>query len=480
MSIPRESIDPEAEKVVRRLTRAGYSAYLVGGCVRDLLLSRTPKDFDVSTSATPKEIRALFRNCRIIGRRFRLAHIFFGSKIIETSTFRSNPRQGADGTEDGELLIRRDNVFGTDTEDAQRRDFTINGLFYDVEQERVIDHVGGLEDLDARLIRTIGNPDIRFREDPVRILRAIKFAARLDFAIEPVTYAALVRHRHEINKCAAPRVLEEFYRLMRGGAARRSLELLLETGVAATLAPHLAALLGDQHDLERLADDDVDDESGLFSGDEDEDEDAFGRDRAELVETPSLPFEPGELATRRAQAWKLIGQLDRRAAAGEAVSNPLVLATLVGPFVLEELLVSGLRPIEANERVLEILQPLVAELHLARRDAERTRQLLIAQRRMTPSRRRRGRPTAMLRRDYFPEALAFYELTAQAAGRSTDDVERWQRIREAATGTKPEDVERAGRKRRRRRRGGRRRQPDSTADAAADEADAVSERFGPG
>src|SRR5262245_36386306 len=193
-ALDRAFIDPDADRVVRRLARHSFKAYLVGGCVRDLLLGRKPKDFDVATSATPNEIRALFRNCRIIGRRFRLAHVFFGSKIIETSTFRANPRDDDDG-DGGDLLIRRDNVFGNETEDARRRDFTINGLFYDVEKEEVIDHVGGLADLDARLIRTIGDPDIRFQEDPIRMLRAIKFAARIDFNLEPATYRALLRWR---------------------------------------------------------------------------------------------------------------------------------------------------------------------------------------------------------------------------------------------------------------------------------------------
>jgi poly(A) polymerase len=205
MSIPHEQIDADAEKVVRRLTRNGYAGYLVGGCVRDLLLGRKPKDFDVATSATPQEIKALFRNCRIIGRRFRLAHIFFGSKIIETSTFRANPREveadeltenvpeGAalPPEEPAELLIRRDNVFGTAEEDARRRDFTINGLFYDLDADKVIDYVEGLPDLEKKVVRTIGDPQIRFREDPVRILRAIKFAARLDFEIEPASYQAI-------------------------------------------------------------------------------------------------------------------------------------------------------------------------------------------------------------------------------------------------------------------------------------------------
>src|SRR5213596_3437574 len=143
MAIPQDQIDPDAQKVVRRLTRGGFDAYLVGGCVPDLLLARNPKDFDIATSATPPEIKELFRNCRIIGRRFRLAHIFFGSKIIETATFRANPREseaeGESERPDGEpedLLIRRDNVFGTAEEDARRRDFTINGLFYDIEADQ--------------------------------------------------------------------------------------------------------------------------------------------------------------------------------------------------------------------------------------------------------------------------------------------------------------------------------------------------------
>src|SRR4051812_36527422 len=167
MPIPRELIDPDAQKVIKRLVRNHFQAYLVGGCVRDLLLERTPKDFDVATSATPAEIRDLFRNCRIIGRRFRLAHVVFGRKIIETATFRANPRPDlfepdADGdTERGELYIHPDNVLATAEQDPSRRDFTINGLFYDLESGTVIDYVGGLDDLGQRHLRTIGDPNIR-------------------------------------------------------------------------------------------------------------------------------------------------------------------------------------------------------------------------------------------------------------------------------------------------------------------------------
>src|SRR5688572_15429030 len=241
-SLDRALIDPDADRVVRRLARQGHKAYLVGGCVRDLLVGRKPKDFDVATSATPNEVKAVFRNCRIIGRRFRLATVFFGDKIIETSTFRANPRDEDGDSPSSDLLIRRDNVFGNETEDARRRDFTMNGLFYDVEAEEVIDHVDGLADIAARRVRTIGDPEIRFQEDPVRMLRAVKFAARLDFQIEPATYRALVRWRHEIRKCPPPRVLEEVYRLLRGGAARRSMEILVETNLMSALSPALAGL----------------------------------------------------------------------------------------------------------------------------------------------------------------------------------------------------------------------------------------------
>lgn len=476
-AIPRELIDPDAEKVVRRLTRGGYQAYLVGGCVRDLLLGRQPKDFDVSTSATPREIKALFRNCRIIGRRFRLAHIFFGQKIIETSTFRANPRQDA-SADDAELLIRRDNVFGTDTEDARRRDFTINGLFYDVEREQVIDHVGGLADLEKRLIRTIGDPNIRFREDPVRMLRAVKFAARLGFQIEPETYTALLRHRLEVNKCAAPRVLEEFYRFMRGGAARRSLEMLMETGLAMILTPRLAALYGgeDPSDAtEAVTDeDDIVDDSAQWEdaedgadelGDDEFADELRGEPRpdeslsmsARSSELPAWLSDPVELEERRAQGWRILDQIDSRTRDGVKSTNALVLAALVAPFLLDDLTAPGVRPIEANERVIEVMQPLVAQLHIARRDAERTRQILIAQRRMAPSRRRRGRPTAMARRDYFDEAVSLYELMARAEGRSTEAVDRWRRLAQEDDEAQARESNGGHGKRRRRRRGGRRR-----------------------
>lgn len=242
-------LDPDAVRVVRKLVAAGYEAYIVGGAVRDLLLGRRAKDFDIATSARPEDVKRVFRhNCRIIGRRFRLAHVFFswGGKTYEVATFRRNPVGLGDETEvDGDLLIKNDNVFGEAHEDAIRRDFTINGLFYDHDRGAILDYTNGLDDLHRRVVRTIGDPDVRFREDPVRILRAIKFAARVDFGIDPDVYDAMVAHREELSRAARPRVFEEILRLLRGGAARRSIYLAWDTGCLAVVLPELSAYLDD-------------------------------------------------------------------------------------------------------------------------------------------------------------------------------------------------------------------------------------------
>ena len=242
--IAEELLDADAVRVVRRLRRSGFAAYLVGGCVRDLLLGMRPKDFDIATSAHPQQVKDTFRNCRLIGRRFRLAHVYFrAGKVIEVATFRSNPLDEVDeGKLPQDLLIRHDNVFGTAEEDARRRDFTINGLFYDLDDGRVVDHVGGKDDLRLRRVRTIGNPDVRMREDPVRILRAIRFAAKCGLSFEPETMAAMQAHALEIPRCAPPRVLEELLKLARSGAARRCLELLRSVGALRVLLPPVAAV----------------------------------------------------------------------------------------------------------------------------------------------------------------------------------------------------------------------------------------------
>jgi len=238
-------IDEEALKVLYRLHRNGFLAYLVGGGVRDLLLGKVPKDFDVATSAHPHEISGLFRNSRIIGRRFRLVHVFFrGGKIIELSTFRSRSEFEETETEQGDLV--RKESFGTPAEDALRRDITINGLFYNIADFSIIDYVGGMADLHSRVIRTIGDPDERFQQDPVRMIRVIRHAARTGFRIEENTYEAVFRHREEIRQCPPSRLRDEFLRELKEGAARPSLHLMLQTGLLFSLFPDLARALGNR------------------------------------------------------------------------------------------------------------------------------------------------------------------------------------------------------------------------------------------
>jgi poly(A) polymerase len=382
--IAPDRIDPDAVKVLKRLARHGHEAYLVGGGVRDLLLGHAPKDFDVGTSARPNEVRRLFRNCRIIGRRFRLAHILFaGGKIIEVATFRRDPTQTAsdappavrveendDGTrsllpapkergDDADLLIRHDNTFGLPHEDAIRRDFTINGLFYDLERDEVIDYVGGVPDLRAVVVRTIGQPDVRFREDPIRILRAIKFSARLDLGIAPEVYDAMVDQREELSRCAPPRVLEEILRLLRGGAAHRSIYLAWVVGVLGVLLPELTAHIEDQ-----AAD--------------------------------------AELLWDRLHAVDALRADDRLP--GDAV---LIAALLYGP--MHEAVVGTRDPSGAFE---DFFEDMVDRLSLPRRMRDRMRLIFAAQRRLD-----RGKIGALRRREFFADAVALCEIRCRSEGR---------------------------------------------------------------
>jgi poly(A) polymerase len=244
--ISRKMIDEEALKVLYRLYQHGFLAYLVGGSVRDLLLGKVPKDFDVATNAHPHEIRALFRNSRIIGRRFRLVQVFFkGRKIIEVSTFRNRSEFENTQTEDGDTIQK--DIFGTPEDDALRRDITINGLFYNIADFSIIDHVNGMADLEQHLIQTIGNPDERFRQDPVRMIRVIRHAARTGFSIEEKTYEAISRNREEIRKCSPSRVRDEFLKDLKEGVTHSSFGLMLQTGLLLSLFPDLIRVFGDRN-----------------------------------------------------------------------------------------------------------------------------------------------------------------------------------------------------------------------------------------
>lgn len=234
--ISRKQIDQDSLKVLYRLHRNGHRAYLVGGSVRDLLLGRQPKDFDIGTDATPADVRRLFRNCFLVGRRFRLAHIrFAGNKVIEVATFRRQPDEEELPDDPDEHFHFIQNVFGTPREDAFRRDFTINALFYNIADFSVIDHVGGLEDLHNRVIRVIGDPLVRFREDPVRMLRALEFAVRLDFELDPTIIAAIAARKELLASAAPARVREEIMELFRHTVAGPVLRQCRELG----MLPHL-------------------------------------------------------------------------------------------------------------------------------------------------------------------------------------------------------------------------------------------------
>jgi poly(A) polymerase len=251
-TIPKDLLDPDAIKIINRLNNFNFTVYITGGSIRDLLINRLPKDFDISTNATPTEIKKHFRNCRIIGRRFKLAHIFFrNNKIIETSTFRANPKDPKEN-DNKDLLIRDDNLYGTPEEDAFRRDFTVNGLFYDYKTSKIIDYVGGLEDLEKGILRTIGKPHIRFQEDPVRILRAIRFASQLNFKIEEETYKYLILHSDKILQSSPRRVIDEIWKIFLGGSIEKAIPLLLETKVLNVLLPNLAKTLENEDNLNIL------------------------------------------------------------------------------------------------------------------------------------------------------------------------------------------------------------------------------------
>src|SRR5256886_3370950 len=244
--IARRDIDPDALKVLYRLRQFEHVAYLVGGSVRDLLLGRRPKDFDVGTSAHPYQVKKLFRNCWIIGRRFRLAHVRFGTKVIEVATFRrlvdpaeEAAAEAAPAAPSDAHLIHRDNTFGTPEQDAFRRDFTINALFYDIATFSVIDFVGGLDDLRAGIVRSIGDPEVRMREDPVRMMRAVALAARLDFAIDPPVLDPVRRHRRELARSSAPRLLEEYYKILRAGSAEKTFRDLAALGLIEPISKEL-------------------------------------------------------------------------------------------------------------------------------------------------------------------------------------------------------------------------------------------------
>lgn len=248
--VSRKQISANALKVLYRLNEAGFASYLVGGGVRDLLLERSPKDFDIATDASPEEVKELFRNCRLIGRRFRLAHVVFGREVIEVATFRADHSDGDGGATGESGRIVRDNVFGGSlAEDAARRDFTVNSLYYSIADFSVVDFYGGIDDIHNRRLRFIGNAAERVIEDPVRALRAVRFAGKLDFTIEDSVADAIAEHRHLLREIPAARLFEEVLKLLQSGQGQQSFELLRAHNLLKYLFPLTDARLarGDQY-----------------------------------------------------------------------------------------------------------------------------------------------------------------------------------------------------------------------------------------
>jgi tRNA nucleotidyltransferase/poly(A) polymerase len=381
-TISRRDIDSDALKVLYRLREGSHIAYLVGGSVRDLLLGRRPKDFDIGTSAHPSQVKKLFRNCWIIGRRFRLAHVKFGSKVIEVATFRRQLAPGeevvSDGvpapdptTTEGRHLIHHDNTFGTPEEDAFRRDFTINALAYDISDFSVIDYTGGLDDLGSRIVRSIGDPEVRIHEDPVRMLRAVALASRLDFTIDPPLAAAIRKHRREIATSSPPRLIEEYYKILRAGASEKTFRALHDIGLLEPLSAELHHRAGPQ-------------------------------------------------------LWQSLAELDayRRnfESTPETLTNPMLLGSLVVPLGLP---LRGERPPHGEDGDKKKPPALkLGELPLARGDVERLRQSLMLQRRLRDLGAHPRAQRSLTHRGSFREALVWLEIH----GQSPEAVEHWRGV----------------------------------------------------
>ena len=391
-TVSRQNIHPDALKVMYRLVRKGFTAYLVGGSVRDLILGRTPKDFDVSTNATPSQIKKIFQNCFLIGRRFRLAHIRFDDHVIETSTFRRCPEQDEEGGDD-DLYMLRDNCYGTPEEDALRRDFTINGLFYEVERFTIIDHVGGLSDIQNRLIRCIGDPNIRFREDPVRMIRAVRFASRLDFHIEPATYNAILRHHEEILKASPPRVFEELQKLFAFGAGEKAFRLLYKTGLLHVLLPEIADFLDHDH----------------------------GQDSV---------------------LWTWLEHLDERIRTVGKVEPVLVFAALFSApvhHVAERYEAAGERVVY-NALLADLLPPICTRMSMPKWMSTRMIQIMANQSRFEPDKKKRFSKRGFVAQDCFPETLALYQLGLLVSGEDLGPAEIWGSLRSEVEAETPQFV----------------------------------------
>jgi poly(A) polymerase len=426
--ISRKQISPNALRTLYRLHENGFIAYLVGGCVRDLLMERIPKDFDIATDATPSQIKRLFRNCRLVGRRFRLAHLHYQDEILEVSTFRAAvpSNEGEMGeTDQGNLsprhlkdedgMVLRDNVFGTPEEDALRRDFTINALAYNIADFSVIDYSTGLSDLQQRLLRPIGDPYVRFTEDPVRMIRAVRFAASHNLVIEPATWEIICRLSPTISRATPARLYEEIQKLFLLGSALSVFSHLETSGLLAALFPGLSQWL------------------------------SRDKENQKAVHTN-------------------LECIDRLFRNGMPPSPPLFLAALFGPSLEEEALArhrDGIPYLQVLDATCAIfLETLCKSVCIPGRVGSQLRRILALQpslHRMPPR-----RPSSMVGRPEFADAIAYLCFKAKTGGENRSALEWWQAFIKAPTAIQPASpADEAPAKRRRKRR--RRHRPSAQA-----------------
>ncbi len=413
--ITRANIAETALKVLYRLKAAGFESYLVGGGVRDLLLGREPKDFDIATDATPEEVKALFRNCRLIGRRFRLAHVHFGREIIEVATFRGS-HDGGEGASEGDGMILRDNVYGTLEEDAWRRDFTINSLYYDIRDFSVVDYTGGLEDLEAGLLRVIGDAGQRYREDPVRMLRAIRFAAKLGFRIHPDSEGPIFELGETLEAVPPARLYEEILKLFLSGHGVASFELMRHYDLFRHLFPLTEACLAQE-------------ENGF----------------------------PHQMVLRGLE------NTDARVAEGKPVTPAFLFAVLLWEPVRARaatLQAEGMSEIQALQSASEmVIAEAVRHVALPKRFSLQTREIWVMQARLP--RRNGKRAQRLLEMPRFRAAYDFLLLRAESGDQQLQELAQWwtdfqavdEESRAALSRTAPAgEGEGGGKKRRRRRR----------------------------
>lgn len=417
--IPRRLLDEQATFVVRRLQNQGHTAYLVGGCVRDLLAGLEPKDFDVATDAKPNRIKRLFRSARVIGRRFRLVHVRFpGDHVIETATFRGDPRirelpepKDADGFGKRDWRASVENIFGTPVEDAWRRDFTVNGLYYDPVRDEVIDWVGGLDDMETGVIRSIGAPAARLCEDPVRMLRAVHFAKRMDFRLEDELESAIRDHADLIDQASSARLYIELVKMLCRGRGRDTFHALHDLGVLAHWLPDFNAAL---------------------------EVEAVWPTRGGGTHEEASKGEPVEDRTVAHATWNLLGAADRFGLWREAEPEALALAVLFAPYLLASWHAEGRQGQGAFFNHMEAtFRPLAVRMSIPKAVTARFRDMLWLMLSLERPPRQARRRRKMLFRPSFFEGVKLYELLLASRDADTEPAEAWRAEAEEA-GVKPQ------------------------------------------